>query len=91
MCACMCVCVLSAGDGYLKTIADSGMEISVEEDGGEEWTEELVRRTKRPKVPKRPAPLLSEIESPLRKRGVRCMDCPACLRADDCGKCSNCK
>ena len=76
----------------VKTFVDSGMEISVDEDGGEEWTEEEeIRRTKRPKVPKRPVPLLSEMESPLRKRGVRCMECPACLRADDCGKCSNCK
>ena len=27
----------------------------------------------------------------LRKRRVRCMKCPSCLRQDDCGKCANCK
>ena len=27
----------------------------------------------------------------LRKRGVRCMECPACLRQDDCGRCEFCK
>lgn len=25
-----------------------------------------------------------------RKRGVRCMQCPACLRTDDCGRCEYC-
>lgn len=27
----------------------------------------------------------------IRKRGVRCMECPACLRQDDCGRCEFCK
>ena len=27
----------------------------------------------------------------LRKRGVRCMNCSACQRVDDCGKCVMCK
>lgn len=28
--------------------------------------------------------------NPLRKRGVRCMQCKGCLRKDDCGHCMNC-
>ena len=28
---------------------------------------------------------------PLRKRGTRCMECEACMRLNDCGKCANCK
>ena len=71
----------------------SGMERGVDMEGEWERRKGDVRRTKRPKAPKRPIPLLleSESQSPLRKRGVRCMECPACLRADDCGKCSNCR
>lgn len=28
--------------------------------------------------------------TPLRKRGTRCLECAACLRQFDCGKCVNC-
>ena len=39
-----------------------------------------------------PAPLhRPPFSGQLRKRGVRCMQCPACLCKDDCGKCVNCK
>ena len=61
----------------------------------------VVRQSQRPRVPsKKTTPLLSELETPftaspggqpLRKRGVRCMDCPACLRTEDCGTCVFCK
>ena len=58
-----------------------------------------VRQSQRPRVPsKKTTPLLLDRESAAspsgqqpRKRGVRCMDCPACLRTEDCGACVFCK
>ena len=61
-----------------------------------------LRQSQRARVPtKKTAPgLISERErasSPagsggqLRKRGVRCMECPACLRVEDCGTCVFCR
>ena len=60
-----------------------------------------VRQSQRSRVPsKKTTPLLVELEAalsvspggqPLRKRGVRCMECPACLRMEDCGECVFCR
>ena len=58
-----------------------------------------VRHSQRERVPsKKTAPHLQDREGgsspggqPSRKRGVRCMDCPACLRTEDCGTCVFCK
>lgn len=58
-----------------------------------------VRQSQRPRMPsKKTTPLVLDHEvaaSPggqqPRKRGVRCMDCPACLRVEDCGTCVFCK
>ena len=41
-----------------------------------------------PSVPSPSVPTRTGV--PVRKRGVRCMQCRACLRKDDCGKCANC-
>jgi hypothetical protein len=58
-----------------------------------------IRQSQRTRVPtKKTAPLVgmewergtSPTQQP-RKRGVRCMDCPACLRTEDCGACVFCK
>lgn len=88
-----CSGALTIAHSQCLFIPVSGMEREVDMEGEWERKKGDVRRTKRPKAPKRPIPLLleSESQSPLRKRGVRCMECPACLRADDCGKCSNCR
>ena len=62
----------------------------------------VVRQSQRARVPtKKTVPgHLSERErgsspssggQPPRKRGVRCMECPACLRIDDCSTCVFCK
>lgn len=48
------------------------------------------RKSARPRVPSRPH-FEEPHDGPLRKRGVRCMECPACLRKDDCGQCEMCK
>ena len=60
-----------------------------------------VRQSQRPRVPtKKTAPQLAmdreRVSSPgglnpTRKRGIRCMECPACLRTEDCGSCVFCK
>lgn len=47
------------------------------------------RKSSRPKIPPRPH-FIAE-DGHIRKRGVRCMECPACLRKDDCGQCEMCK
>ena len=44
------------------------------------------RRTPKPKTPYSPD---SKSEG-RRKRGVRCMKCPACLRTEDCARCEFC-
>ena len=44
------------------------------------------RRTLKPKTPYSPD---SKSEG-RRKRGVRCMKCPACLRTEDCARCEFC-
>lgn len=50
------------------------------------------RKSSRPKMPSRPyVPEDGGHDGPLRKRGVRCMECPACLRKEDCGQCEMCK
>ena len=49
------------------------------------------RKSYRPKIPPRQYSNLGGEDAPLRKRGVRCMECPACLRKDDCGKCEMCR
>lgn len=58
------------------------------------------RQSQRPRMPsKKTTPLMLDREAAAspsgqqqpRKRGVRCMDCPACLRVDDCGACVFCK
>ena len=58
-----------------------------------------VRQSQRARVPsKKTAPAVvgereraaSPSQQP-RKRGVRCMECPACLRIDDCGACVFCR
>ena len=59
----------------------------------------VVRQSQRARVPtKKTAPMLERerASSPIgphqpRKRGVRCMDCPACLRTEDCGSCIFCR
>ncbi len=48
------------------------------------------RKSARPKVFSRPY-VPEDYDGPLRKRGVRCMECSACLRKDDCAKCEMCK
>ena len=55
-----------------------------------------VRQSQRPRCPsKKTTPLVESASTPSgqpsRKRGVRCMDCPACLRTEDCGTCIFCK
>lgn len=58
-----------------------------------------VRQSQRPRMPsKKTTPLVLDHEAAAspsgqqpRKRGVRCMDCPACLRVEDCGSCVFCK
>lgn len=47
------------------------------------------RKYSRPKVTQRSQAY--EEDAPIRKRGVRCMECPACMRKDDCGQCEMCK
>ena len=42
----------------------------------------------RPPITKKPHPPLP---GGVRKRGVRCMQCEACLRAEDCGRCEFCR
>lgn len=37
------------------------------------------------------SPLPARTGVNLRKRGTRCMECEACMRLDDCGKCTNCR
>ncbi len=49
------------------------------------------RKSSRPKIAPRPLPGEDSSDGPLRKRGVRCMECPACLRKEDCGKCEMCR
>ena len=44
-----------------------------------------------PSSPRLATPLPNRTGVAIRKRGVRCMECPSCLRKDDCGKCQNCK
>ena len=44
------------------------------------------RRTPKPKTPYSP----DSKSDGRRKRGVRCMKCPACLRTEDCGRCEFC-
>ena len=61
----------------------------------------VVRQSQRARVPtKKTAPVLAgereRVSSPgqpqqPRRRGVRCMECPACLRTEDCGSCVFCK
>ena len=61
----------------------------------------IVRQSQRARVPsKKTAPQLAMEKErasspggpqPPRKRGVRCMECPACLRTEDCGSCVFCK
>ena len=61
----------------------------------------VVRQSQRARVPtKKTAPLSQDNErglsplpngQPARKRRVRCMECPACLRSEDCGSCVFCK
>lgn len=59
------------------------------------WEAESVsktsRKSTRPKAPPRPHFLDEGRSGPIRKRGVRCMECPACMRKDDCGRCEMCK
>ena len=45
------------------------------------------RKSSRMKVPRQ---FCEDGDAPLRKRGVRCMECPACLQMEDCGKCEMC-
>lgn len=50
--------------------------------------------TKRKYLPKIKVHSLSKDDKgkeQIRKRGVRCMDCPACLRKEDCRKCEMCR
>ena len=47
------------------------------------------RKSSRPKIA--PRPHVPDYDGPLRKRGVRCMECPACMRKDDCGQCEMCR
>lgn len=58
------------------------------------WEVEVIsksaRKTSRPKMPPRQF-TFGEDNGRLRKRGVRCMECPACQRKDDCGKCEMCR
>ena len=46
---------------------------------------------RRPKVAPKPFDPSPSTDSPAKKRRVRCMECPACLRLEDCGVCSNCR
>jgi hypothetical protein len=54
------------------------------------WEAKSARKSSRPKMPPRQHSIGDE-PGPLRKRGVRCMECPACLRKDDCAKCEYCR
>ena len=60
-----------------------------------EWKDtsmkEEERPHRRPKVAPKPFDPSPSTNSSSKKRRVRCMECPACLRLEDCGVCSNCK
>ena len=70
------------GEEDMEACSDSSWEV--------ELMPKSVRKTGRPKAPPRPH-FSEDHDGPLRKRGVRCMECPACFRKDDCGECEMCR
>ena len=67
-------------------IPDNCSDSSWEADGSKS-----ARKSSRPKMPPRPLLIEDGSDVPLRKRGVRCMECVACLRKEDCGQCEMCR
>ena len=78
----------SKSDGKRKTFTTN--DVNDDEAGDESYDISKglskSRRTPKPKTPYTPG---SEGDAK-RKRGVRCMKCPACLRTEDCARCEFC-
>lgn len=99
--------MLTAGDGALAVKVEIAAPVvapvrseqrangsPIEMKGDPEWTYSSMKADQKPhRRPKAPKPFdpSPSSDSPAKKRRVRCMECPACLRLDDCGVCSNCR